>query len=94
MREFREFLIEDTMAEQTVYMPCESEIVGVNKTDRGIFLLAIVPAPGYDKTVPEIRTFKICLLSENFSYPIVKYIGSFNSIIGNKYVIEVRKEHC
>lgn len=94
MREFKEFLIEDTMAEQTVYMPSESEIVGVNKTDHGVFLLAIVPAAGYGETVPEIRNFKICLLGENFSYPIVKYIGSFDSIIGNKYVVEVRKERC
>ena len=93
MREFKEFLIEDTMAEQTVYMPSESEIVGVNKTDHGIFLLAIVPA-ACKSAVPEIRTFKICLLGENFSYSTVKYIGSFDSIIGNKYVIEVRKEHC
>lgn len=94
MRAFKEFLIEDTMAEQTVYMPAESEIVGVNKTDHGIFLLAIVPAAGYSETTPEIRNFKICLLGENFSYSTVKYIGSFDSIIGNKYVIEVRKEHC
>ena len=93
MREFKEFLLDNkTISEQSIYLPTGAEVVNVSNTDRGLMLLAIVPASGYENGAPEIRTFKICANGENFIASTVKYIGSFESITGNKHVIELKKE--
>lgn len=93
MKVFKEFLLEDTLEEQTVYLPSGAEVVSVSKTSKGIQLLVIVTPKGYETSLPEIHTFKICLTDENFPGYAVKYIGSFISDIGSKHVIEIRKEH-
>jgi hypothetical protein len=93
MREFKEFLLDNkTISEQSIYLPADAEVVNVFNTDRGLMLLAITPAAGYENGLPEIRTFKICANGENFAASTVKYIGSFESITGNKHVIELKKE--
>ena len=91
MKTFKEFLLEDTLDEQTIHMPKATEVVSVAKTGKGIMLLTITTAKGYEIGLPEIRTFKICLTDEKFQDHTVKYIGSFTSNIGPKHVIEVRK---
>lgn len=93
MRTFKEFLLEDTLEEQTVYLPAGAEVVSVSKASKGIQLLVIATPNGYETNLPEIRTFKICLTDENFPWHTVKYIGSFISDIGSKHVIEIRKEY-
>ena len=93
MKAFKEFLLEDTLAEQTVYLPAGAEVVSVSKSSKGIQLLVIAPPKGYETSLPEIRTFKICLTDENFPGYAVKYIGSFMSDIGSKHVIEIRKDY-
>lgn len=93
MKVFKEFLLEDTLEEQTLYLPAGSEVVSVSKTGKGIQLLVIAIPKGYEIDLPELRTFKICLTDENFLWHTVKYIGSFVSDIGSKHVIEIRKEY-
>lgn len=93
MKVFKEFLLEDTLEEQTVYLPSGAEVVSVSKTGKGIQLLVIATPKGYETSLPEIRTFKICLTDENFPWHTVKYVGSFISDIGSKHVIEIRKEY-
>lgn len=93
MRTFKEFLLEDTLASQTVHLPAGTDVVSVSNTDKGIMLLTITTPKGFEVELPEIRTFKICLTDENFVNHTVKYIGSFISDIGPKHVIEIRKEY-
>ena len=72
MRTFKEFLLEDTLEEQTVYLPAGAEVVSVSKASKGIQLLVIATPNGYETNLPEIRTFKICLTDENFPWHTVK----------------------
>lgn len=90
MRAFKEYLLkENELTDQTVYMPPEAEVVNVVKSTKGIALIAITKHTGYNNASPEIRTFKICTTDEIFYVDTVKYIGSFESSIGTRHVIEV-----
>ena len=90
MRVFKEYLLDEkNLADQTVYLPAESEVVNVLNTSRGLVLLAVVKHTGYEDASPEIRKFKICTSGEIFYTPTVKYIGSFESSLGIRHVIEV-----
>jgi hypothetical protein len=94
MRTFKEYLLEEkVITPQSIHLPAQAEIVNVIKTDKGLMLLAIIKPPGYDTALPEIRTFKICSNDEIFTAPAVSYIGSFESLLGIRHVIEILKEY-
>lgn len=89
MKVFNEFLLDaDSSTEQTVYLPADSEVVNIIKTGEGIKLLVLAKYAGYDSQPPEIHKFKICASDEIFYLNIVKYIGSFESSLGIRHVIE------
>ena len=93
MKAFKEFLLEDTCNEQNIYLPAGAEIVDISSTDIGVALIAITASSGYGTSgIPEMRTFKICEKDEIFTGNIVKYLGSYKSLLGTKYVIEVKRE--
>ena len=86
MRLFKEFLLDaESLADQQIYMPAEAKIVNIVKTAIGLKLLAIVKQAALNT---ESRKFKICLNDEIFYAKTVKYIGSFESDVGTKHVIE------
>ena len=94
MKTFKEYLLDDKLfTNQTVHLPTDAEVVNVFKTDKGLVLLAIVKPPGYSIEPPVIRTFKICANDEIFTAPAVSYIGSFDSLLGTRHVIEIIKEY-
>ena len=94
MKTFKEFLLDDKIsANQNIYLPAGADVVNALKTNKGLMLLAIVKSAGYDTDIPEIRTFKICSNDEIFTAPAVSYIGSFESSLGIKHVIEILKEY-
>jgi hypothetical protein len=90
MRLFKEFLLDaESLAEQQIYMPAEAEIINIVKTALGLKLLVIVKQAALDT---KSRKFKICLSDEIFYAKTVEYIGSFESDVGIKHVIEIIKE--
>ena len=93
MKLFREYFLDTTThMEQTLYLPKDADIVKVNFTNKGLALLAIVTPEGCATEFPELRTFKICVNEENLYTDTIKYIGSFESNIGIKHLIEIIKE--
>lgn len=90
MKTFKEYLLDDKiLTEQTIHMPHGAKVVNVKNTDKGLMLLAIITPEAYVTGLPELRTFKICTNGEIFSADTVIYVGSFESIIGTKHVIEI-----
>ena len=90
MKTLKEYLLDSKIiSEQTIHLPNTAEIVNVLSTKKGLVLLALVDN---SSELPDLRTFKICSSNEIFYYDAVKYIGSFDSITGNKHVIEIFKE--
>lgn len=90
MKTFKEYLLDSaSLTKQTVYLPTGAEVLRVSDTDSGLMLLVLA-----DSTInmSELRTFKICLKDENLDVGAVRYVGSFDSSIGTKYVIEILKE--
>ena len=93
MKTFKEFLLDEfIITEQSVYLPAGAEVVNVLMTNAGLMLLAIVKPTGYETELPENRIFKICDTGEIFYTHAVKYIGSFQSTLGIRHVIEIIKE--
>lgn len=90
MKTFKEYTLDsNSLAEQSIYLPNGAEVVKVEEGDKGLVLIALIDTT---TTLSELRAFKICLKDENWSAGTVKYIGSFNSFIGTKYVVELVKE--
>ena len=90
MQVFKEYpLDEKQLANQTVYLPANSDIVSVVKSTKGVVLVAVTKHAAYNAPPPELRTFKICASDEIFYVDTVKYIGSFESSLGLRHVIEV-----
>lgn len=93
MKTFKEFLLDDKSAtEQSIYLPASAKVVSVSMTDTGLTLLALVKHTGCDMEIPKNRIFKICKTDEIFYANTVKYVGSFQSTLGTKHVIEIIKE--
>ena len=93
MKTFKEFLLDDkSIAEQSIYLPADAKVVNVSMTDSGLLLLVLVKPTGYDTGLPENHIFKICKTDEIFYANTVKYVGSFQSALGTKHVIEIIKE--
>lgn len=93
MKLFREYFLDSAaVTQQTLYLPKDANIVKVNFTDKGLALLAIVTPEECNTELPELRTFKICVNEENLYIDTVKYIGSFESNLGIKHLIEIIKE--
>jgi hypothetical protein len=89
VKTFNKFLLdENSLSKQTVYMPHETEVVDVVKSDLGVMLIALnqnasAAAP------PDLHTFKICASDEIFYVDTVKYIGSYVGKLGLRHVIEI-----
>ena len=89
MRVFKEYLLDDkSLSTQTLYLPIGAEIVNIVKTPAGLKLLAIVKHTGYEQESLELHKYQICINDEIFYANTVKYMGSFESDIGIKHVIE------
>lgn len=89
MKTFKEFLLDKSrITSQTVYLPYGASVVNIKDTDMGLMLLVICDSIS---DITELRTFKICSNDENFSAEAVEYIGSFDSYLGTKHVVELKK---
>lgn len=87
MKVFKEYFLDKKYnTPQTLYIPQGAEIVNIQDTNKGLVLLAIVDPIS---SITELRKFKICANDENIYVDTVKYIGSFDSLIGIKHVIEI-----
>lgn len=94
MKLFREYFLDSAaMTKQTLYLPKDANVIKVSPTNKGLALLAIVTPEEYSNELPELRTFKICVNEENLYTDTVKYIGSFESNLGIKHLIEIIKEY-
>ena len=88
MRAFKEFLLDTgNLEDQTIYMPCGSEVVGLAKSGDLVKIIALVYYTGAEAS-PDIRSFRVCLSDEIFYAGTVKYIGSFDGPLGLRHVIE------
>ena len=87
MRMFKSYLIDKKcLTPQTLYLPTFADIVAVRDTHKGLMLLAIITPTA---TMTELRTFKVCADDENIYADAVKYIGSFDTDIGIRNVVEI-----
>ena len=90
MKMFKEYLIDKKCsAPQNVYMVQGAEVVNVQDTDKGLMLIALRNSTN---SLTELHTFKICSNNENIHTDTVKYIGSYQSLLGIQHVIEIIKE--
>ena len=90
MKIFKEFILnEQSIAEQVIYLPSKSEVLSITKTTNGLALIVLTKYTGYDNEPSETHKFKICATEEIFYSNTVKYIGSFESSLGIRHVIEV-----
>lgn len=86
MKKFKEVLLDNRcLSPQTVYLPKGAEPVAVLMKDKGLVVITLCDASAEDT---ELRTFKICAIDENIYSDTVRYIGSFDSIIGTRYLLE------
>ena len=87
MKVIKEYLLDKTnVAKQALYITQGADIVYIRDTDIGLMLYCIVNATE-NKT--ELRTFKICSVSENIYEDDIKYLGAFQSSVGMRHVIEI-----
>jgi hypothetical protein len=90
MRVFKEYLLDEKILSiQTLYLPSSAEVVNILKTTAGLKLLVIVKHASYEQEPLELHKYQICVNDEIFYTNTVKYIGSFESDVGVKHVIEV-----
>jgi hypothetical protein len=86
MKVFKEYYLDKkSFAHQTLYLPQDADILSVYDKPKGLTLLTISSV--FPNT--KLRTFKICATGENIYEDTVRYIGSINSDIGMKHVIEI-----
>ena len=86
---FKEYVIDKkSIAVQTTYLPENANIVNVKSSDKGLSLIALVDPIAL---TTELRTFKICTDDENIYFDTVKYLGSFESDLGMRHVIELNR---
>lgn len=92
MKIIKEFLLDSkVLTPQSIYLPAGTDIVDVQSNEKGLMLLAISRPDEYAVDLPELRTFKICIIDEKIYAGTVKYIGSFDSLSGKRYVVELIK---
>ena len=90
MKTIREFLLDSNIfTPQSIYLPADADVIDVLNSEKGLMLLAIVPPDEYAVELPELRTFKICIIDEKILAGTVKYIGSFEATTGKRFVIEL-----
>ena len=87
MQMFKNYLLDKKcFTPQTLYLPTSADIVAIRDTDKGLILLATITP---FTTATELRTFKICANDESIYADAVKYIGSFDTDIGIRHVVEI-----
>lgn len=89
MIKIKEFLLDrDSMNNQTVYMPVGAQLFTVTYSTAGLFVVAAVDIA---ETQCQLRTFKICDSDGWFVEHAIKYVGSFNTDSGMRYVVEIQE---
>ena len=84
---FKNYLLDKKcFTPQTLYLPTCTDIVAIRDTDNGLMLLATITP---STTTTELRTFKICANDESIYADAIKYVGSFDTSIGTRHVVEI-----
>lgn len=92
MKEIKEYLLDSKVfSPQTLYLPADAQIINVYNTEKGLMLLVIATPEELAVDLPKLRTFKICMNDEKIYASTVKYIGSYQGLIGLCHIIEIIK---
>lgn len=92
MKVIKEYLLDSkVLSPQTLYLPANAQVINVQDTEKGLMLLAIVTPEELVVDLPELRTFKICTNDEKIYADTVKYVGSYQGLVGMRHIIEIIK---
>ena len=90
MKAFKEFLLDaNNLAPQTLYLPSDAEIVGINYVFGELKLLVLASLVDPSVNLPKLNTFKIYQNNEIIYAHTVKYIGSFKRSSDLMHVVKI-----
>jgi hypothetical protein len=88
VKTIREYYIDKKcLTPTTIYLPRDAEVVNISELKDQLVLFVLLDLNNQFTT--NLRTFKICRSGENIYSDAVKYIGSINTDIGIRHVVEI-----
>lgn len=89
MKTLKEITLDSAvLTPQTVYLAKGAEVLDLAVEDK---ILKLTILKDIDAENNQLRTFKICTKDENIYFDAVKYIGSFETMLGKRYLLEIKR---